>query len=677
MSRFLPSAKILLTVSLIVTSSLLSFARAAESGKTVAGVQVINYSGGKVIAQDMSGFPLGKWDNNDQFFWTGAKPGDRLELGFDVPKAGRQHFEVMLTRSNDYGIVQFSLDGKDVGGKIDLFTTWTGRTVPIPLGVFDLSAGRHVLGVKIVGTNEKSKGTQFGLDGIAVRPALDLTAPSDPMISAVGKLPWIDQMHHIVGASRCRMFSSYDRTGGNNDGFGGTYSTLWVENGNSVLASMSGPGSIQRIWFTHSIGRRPGLLNLKKEHLKVYIDGQTKPVVDAPLEDILDGKLPRFPKPLVGQGQGGYYCYVPIPYRDGCKVVVEGTGVRFYQITYTEYPESAAKKISSFSMNLSPREKTELDGVVWQWSNLGNVSALRRNKDFQRDFLMDLDVKDMKEGQPRTIVQSLPGESRVVRAVLLEGDAKQLRKAAKASIQFRWNGAEKPAIDLPMEMFFCQAQDAPSYRSLLTGVNDAGWYNFFPMPYQKGEVSITLDQPVKAKLRILTGSNLESIPQGCLHAQYNESLPTNPGVHHPFLRLEGQYGWYVGTYLVTEGKTKRKLPLWLEGDERFTVDGQLDIHGTGSEDYFNCGWYALRGRLNGPGAQPVHGFPVYRLVDDTNQASAFRWHVSDPVPFNKSIVAEIEHGANNKTPANYRSVGFYYSFPPARPGNTNPPSKSP
>ena len=34
------------------------------------------------------------------------------------------------------------------------------------------------------------------------------------------------------------MFSSYDRTGGNDDGFNGTYSKLRVENGNNILAEV-------------------------------------------------------------------------------------------------------------------------------------------------------------------------------------------------------------------------------------------------------------------------------------------------------------------------------------------------------------------------------------------------------------------------------------------------------
>ena len=108
------------------------------------------------------------------------------------------------------------------------------------------------------------------------------------------------------------------------------------------------------------------------------------------------------------------------------------------------------------------------------------------------------------------------------------------------------------------------------------------------------------------------------------------------------------------------GKWKDDDQLWLEGDDRFTVDGRLAIHGTGSEDYFNCGWYAVQGRLNGPGGFPLHGFPVYRMTDQNeNQAAAYRWHVTDPVAYEQSIVAEMEHGADNKLAADYRSAAFF------------------
>ena len=99
-------------------------------------------------------------------------------------------------------------------------------------------------------------------------------------------------------------------------------------------------------------------------------------------------------------------------------------------------------------------------------------------------------------------------------------------------------------------------------------------------------------------------------------------MPAVPEVYHPLFQGSGG-GHVVGAYLVTEGP--KGLPYWLEGDDRWTIDGELRIHGTGSEDYFNCGWYALEGRLNGPETLPSHGFPVYGTTFNTMRAAAFRW----------------------------------------------------
>ena len=99
-------------------------------------------------------------------------------------------------------------------------------------------------------------------------------------------------------------------------------------------------------------------------------------------------------------------------------------------------------------------------------------------------------------------------------------------------------------------------------------------------------------------------------------------------------------------------------------DEQPTVDGRVTIRGTGSEDYFNCGWYAVEGRLNGPGGQALHGFPVYRFEDGKDLAVAYRWHVGDPVHYDREIVAEMEHGAANRMPADYRSAAFFFESGP-------------
>src|SRR5690606_31613003 len=109
-----------------------------------------------------------------------------------------------------------------------------------------------------------------------------------------------------------------------------------------------------------------GLLERKGEHIQVYIDGAETPALDVPLQHLFDGSLERFPNPLTGQGIGGFYCYVPIPYTKSCKVVIEGLGGRFYQINYATFP--SAEGVKPFSMELSEAERGAMSEAVRFWS---------------------------------------------------------------------------------------------------------------------------------------------------------------------------------------------------------------------------------------------------------------------------------------------------------------------
>jgi len=129
------------------------------------GFKVVGEPNGYVQTQGMAGFPGGTWKNNDQLWWTGAKPGDKLELVVPVNKSGTFDVSVVLTKARDYGIVQLSIDGKNAGEPIDLYNPEVISTDPIPIGTHELAEGDHTLGVEIVGTNEKAiPAYMFGLD---------------------------------------------------------------------------------------------------------------------------------------------------------------------------------------------------------------------------------------------------------------------------------------------------------------------------------------------------------------------------------------------------------------------------------------------------------------------------------------------------------------------------------
>lgn len=446
---------------------------------------------------------------------------------------------------------------------------------------------------------------------------------------------------------QARMFSSYDRTGGNDDGFAGTYSQLRVENGNSILAEATGSGYISRIWFTHSEHHRDGLLNLENEHIRIFIDNDTVPAIDIPLEDIFNGTEPGFPTGLVGQGLGGWYCNVPIPYSNYCRVEVEGTGVRFYQINLQEY--TGDKKVVSFrSLNI--------DKANQQLKAVGQLllTGLADGDNLQHQTLS---IKAESKG-----FVELSREQGQISRLFLESAPEKLSALLKSRIRIFWDGQKEPAVDVPVNMFFAIADRHCLHQSLLAGFRNDRLYNYLPMPFSRG-ARIEIEAADEA-FDVKIGYQIEKYTADevlYLSAFYNEALPAND-VDRPFLLLDTKgAGHYVGTFLMTEAKTHgdEQLPVWLEGDEVFTCDGEMRIHGTGTEDYFNCGWYSVPGRLNNPGSFPLHGFPQFSM-SEIGKASAYRWHLSDPVPFKESIHVSVEHGTNNTIVGDYRSVAFYY-----------------
>lgn len=135
------------------------------------GMSVLRRTGGNVQAQDMLEFG-DAWSHAKQLWWTSAKPGDVLELGFKVEKAGAYELIVAMTKAVDYGQFRLSVNGTPVGDVIDLFNNGVIHTGKVSLGEVRLKRGQNTLRVEVVGTNPASSGDRymFGLDFIKLIP---------------------------------------------------------------------------------------------------------------------------------------------------------------------------------------------------------------------------------------------------------------------------------------------------------------------------------------------------------------------------------------------------------------------------------------------------------------------------------------------------------------------------
>jgi hypothetical protein len=136
---------------------------------SVAGFKVLNTPNGNV---DLQPLDQGRWKNGVQLWWTGANPKDQLVIAVPVANRGKYEVSVGLTKADDYGIVQLSLDGEKVGEAIDLYNPAVIHSGPIALGVHDLTQGQHKLTVEILGANPKAKKAyMFGIDRVDLKPA--------------------------------------------------------------------------------------------------------------------------------------------------------------------------------------------------------------------------------------------------------------------------------------------------------------------------------------------------------------------------------------------------------------------------------------------------------------------------------------------------------------------------
>ena len=132
-------------------------------------LKILSKTAGNLQEQDMTGFG-DKWSNDAHLWWIEARPGDKLDLALPVAQAGKYKLLAQLTKAIDYGIVQLSLDGKKLGGPIDLYNDGVVPTGELDLGTHELSAGEHKLSVEITGANEQAvKNYMFGLDYLKLR----------------------------------------------------------------------------------------------------------------------------------------------------------------------------------------------------------------------------------------------------------------------------------------------------------------------------------------------------------------------------------------------------------------------------------------------------------------------------------------------------------------------------
>lgn len=243
-----------------------------------------------------------------------------------------------------------------------------------------------------------------------------------------------------------------------------------------------------------------------------------------------------------------------------------------------------------------------------------------------------------------------------------------------------WDGEDTPSVEAPLgdllgsgncitATYSCALFEAAPRDGL-------SLHSWFAMPYSEGfRITITNDGPLPI-LALYAYVDYECWPApdpelGRFHAWWNRERRTHrpqpDGTYTPGRNLTGAdnyllvaaegRGHYIGASLYIHSDDGG----WYgEGDDMFFIDGDVwppTLHGTGTEDYFGTAWSPANAF-----SHPYYGQPVADRDDWAGFSSLYRLHVKDPVPFERSLRATLEHGHDNDRSDDWSSVAYWYQL---------------
>ena len=476
-----------------------------------------------------------------------------------------------------------------------------------------------------------------------IAPAIAQTA--SPWVLGMGELHRLDLLPEMRRSVRVGSVSSYDRTGGNDDGFSGKYSFVAKEDDGVVIADLEGPGIIYRIWTPTP----------SEDVIEFYFDGEAEPRIAVKFRDLFMGEHRPFVKPLVGYGAGGFYSYVPLAYEKSCKIKVCGERVQFYQINFAQYPEAAP--VQSWSDSGTDRSDEERAAAIFAapGSDLSQKVVADGAKCETHTTRVSLEP-----GKAATLFEANQGGR--IAGIRIAPASALASKARDLLLKIHWDGEAKPAVICPAGDFFGFAWGKPATTSILVGTADNIAYCYFPMPFERSaRIELVSERTegsaVDLEVEVVFAPVPRRASEGKFYAIWRRENPTAKGSPFTFLETEGR-GHVVGNILqcqtMGEGNT-----YYFEGDDQTTIDGELAIHGTGSEDFFNGGWYDVPGRWEKRLSFPLSGCLGYQK--HLGRTGGYRLMIGDAYAFKSSILHTIEHApTNNELENDYCSISFAY-----------------
>lgn len=431
-----------------------------------------------------------------------------------------------------------------------------------------------------------------------------------------------------------------------------------------VLLDAVGPGCIDRMWFTR---KRPWQ---EPYDLLVYVDEMSEPVLRADLDELFSGKRSPFVAPLAGRcglkRTPALYSYVPIGYRDRCKIVLvptapdeqyqwrtteSGDRIRhvYYQITYRSLPDGAY--VQPFRASLQQREVQALRRITQLWGRSGSSP-------WTAGPAMTSGSRKVTVRAGEAIELLRLGGPGVIYELRLKLDNPRSRKAPDEpltdllDLKITWDEAPKPQVSVPFGAMFVSPDTQENVAGFWSGCLDGTYYMYLPMPFARS-ARVRTDNRARREATVTAQWTYRQeglAPSDChLSAHRYDIASPRQGLDNVLFQRLGA-GHVVGIVMDRPGH--------MEGDDRWFIDGQPapSIHGTGTEDFFNFAW-----GLGGMEALPLHG-----MTQHFGRPVCYRFIFPAAVPFRSQIRLTCEHGHSladgpNLHQGRYSGVVFFYT----------------
>ncbi|MBI4579961.1 MAG: DUF2961 domain-containing protein [Planctomycetes bacterium] len=482
---------------------------------------------------------------------------------------------------------------------------------------------------------------------LAAKPA-DATITLDTLLDELVDLRRLTKLPQP--AYTTKQFSSYDRKSK-------SPSEEWFANGDAnqylreeqndgrrewVMADVDGPGAIVRIWSANPKG-----------NIRIYLDGNPAPAIEAPMGGLLGGTVEGFPKPLAGERSRGWNLYFPIPYAKHCKVTSDERGF-YYHVNYRTY--AAGTKVTTFTMADALRLRQKV------FTMASKLLAPREDVPPPADRVRKPFSAMLTPDKEETIYEA--SGAKAICGFLTHITAEDIEAAARGVVLYMTFDGEK-TVECPIGDFYGTAPGLTPYASLPLGISEGDppdlWCHWW-MPFAKSaviRVRNLSDQDVQ-----LSGG-VSTVPYNWddrslhFHAGWRQEkqVPTRPFTDWAHLECSGR-GRFVGGALHIQNPVRG---WWGEGDEKIYVDGETfpSHFGTGTEDYYGYAWCCPERFVHAYHSQPRCDGP-----NNYGNTSVNRLHIIDDIPFTTQFKFDIENWhSNDRSYTNRAAVNYWYARP--------------